>query len=113
MILRCRKAPYTLPPGWAEEDAKVQMKRALSILHTFVTERNVYLMMAYSRKKPFSAPAFAMFLPFLKIVLKDRGAALGKSETHRMSALQIIMAHSKLRANSSDNLDEVRVCCVK
>lgn len=104
--LRCLKCPYTLPPGWAEEELKDQIKRALTLIHTFVSERNVILMMTYTRKKAFTAPAFAYFLPFIKIVLKDRGAIVGNNEVLRMNALQIIMAHSKLRASSVDIVDE-------
>ena len=43
--LRCVKSPHTLPPGWAEQDYKDQLKRALSILHMFVTEVNKDIMM--------------------------------------------------------------------
>jgi hypothetical protein len=106
VILRCLKAPYQQPEGWQEEELKEQVKRLLSILHTFVSERNVVMMMTYTRKKPFSAPSFAFCLPFIKIVLKDRGAMIGKNESLRMNALQFIMVHSKLRATNETILDE-------
>ena len=94
--------PCALPSNWSAEKLSAQTARVLDTIHKFISERNLYLMMAYTWKKPFSVSAFTYLLPLLKIVLKDRGAIVNSSEELRTKALQIIMVHSKLRTSSAD-----------
>ena len=108
VILRHRQAACQLPRGWQEEKLKDQTIRALSALHTFVFERNEYLLMAYTWKEPFSAPAFAFMFPLLRLISKDRGSLVGENEALRMKVFQLVMAHSKLRAQfDQETSDEV------
>jgi len=80
--------------------------RTLDALSKFVFVQNDYVMMSYTWKKPFSAPAFAFMFPLIRMILRGRGSLIG--EGHRMAALQFVMAHSKLRSEPEmENSDEV------
>ena len=108
MILRHKQAACKLSPGWVTENLKEQTIRALNSISTFVFERNQYLLMAYSWKKPFSAPAFTFMFPLLRQISKDRGAVVGFNDELRMKVLQLLMSHSKLRATfNMETSDEV------
>ena len=99
--MRLLKPEAPLNPQWCEEDLNTQTVRTLNMMHSFGAERNVYTMMTYTRKRPFTASAFAYCLPFLKRVLRDRGSLVKNDEGLRMKALQVIMLHSKLRSSPS------------
>ena len=106
VILRLKKPVCDLPPGWSDEKLSEQIKRALNTLRVFVMERNVYTMMTYTRKKPFSAPTCGFCLPLLKAILKDQDGLIKGHEESRLTALQLILVHSRLRSQAVE-LDEV------
>ncbi|XP_047142571.2 stalled ribosome sensor GCN1 isoform X1 [Hydra vulgaris] len=110
VIIRHIDPPCTLPSNWSSEKLSDQTARVLDLIHKFISERNLYLMMAHTRKKPFTVLAFTYLLPLLKVVLKDRGSVINANEGLRMKALQIIMVHCKLRSSpADDNVNSVQL----
>lgn len=108
MVLRHKEAACDLPTGWSTGKLNELSITALNTIHTFVFERNAYIMMAYTWKKPFSAPAFSMMFPLLRILSKGRGTIVKGDEELRMKVLQILMAHSKMRSHAeAESVDEV------
>ena len=108
VILRHKEAACELPSGWPTDKLSELTVHALNTIYTFVFERNAYIMMAYTWKKPFPAPAFAMMFPLLRIISKGRGSVIKGDEEMRMKVLQIVMAHSKMRSPlNSESTDEV------
>lgn len=97
-----------------EENLKQQTIRALDILCRFVFERNEYLLMAYTWKRPFSGPAFSFMFPLLKMISNNRGSLVGGDEELRMKVFQLLMSHSKLRAGfEAETSDEVGLIAFK
>lgn len=104
-MLRHKKVACALPSNWCEIKLDAVTERVLNILNVFVTERNVFVMFTYTWKRPFSAVEFSFFLPLLEVILKDRGSIVHYNEQARMTALQLIFAHAKLRG-TEDSIDD-------
>ena len=95
--------------NWCAEDLLKETKRAIQSLFSFVTTRNVPMLMTYTEKKLLSSLALSYCLPLIRIVLRERGSRVKSDEETRSDALQLMLLHSKQRAVPEDDASQVRL----
>ena len=111
MTVRLHNPACEIDPEWCTESITEATKRSVEALHTFTTTRNVAILMTYTHKRPFPAPTFGYCLPLLRVVFRERGSFLKGDEKIRQDALQLILAHSKLRSRlSGEAVKDDHVC---
>ena len=105
VIVRQLQPSCSLDENWCVENLLKETKRAVEALYTFVTTRNVPLLMTYSEKKLLSSLAFCYCLPLIRMVLEERGIRINGEEKLRTEALQLILLHSRQRAMFDSHFD--------
>ena len=62
-----------------------------------------------SNKKTLSAPSFCYVYPLLKAIIRKRADIVDGGEPMVLKTMQVILAHTKLRSEYSNKIDEVRL----